>query len=638
MLVFSRNTGGEPRQCSSQFHLSTSCDRNTDVEAPNEVIRFLHRNGFAYTYDALIEGYEIEDLNTFELLLEGEKLDHIPDPQRTTILKLIQKRKSQRTDKDKRQVADKLHGMLVFPRWMWRDIIDTRPVQRLRGLKQLGVASYVFPNGQHTRFEHSLGVGHLAGKWLSTLAEKMNMAPSNRFVKSMKSAVMVAGICHDLGHGPFSHAFEDLVSNQFNLDWSHEQMSLKLFDHIVDHMKGESLEEDLIKFIRCVMIGEAPPGSLHPRYHDDPESRLFRVCHQIVANHECGCDVDRFDYLGRDSMIAPGLPQFNSSRLMPFSDVVNNTIAFNYKERDEVYSMFHHRYIMFSKVYTHRKAKAVEFMIGDALAEMEPIINLRESLYDVESYLELDDGIFTSWLQCLGHAKRSGVLEFEREEYSARLERARAIYDRVVRRDLYKFLGEFTTSNKDEVRVLKARGTAEQIHEFSNTNIVDLKDICVSYAGCNYGTGKNSPWDVVKFYDPLRTDDELYTFPDNLRNHFPQEWEKFSLRVYCRSPNRGKWNAILDAIRRWRQHYDVEFSPTVFGRHQAGALIDGTPIVRGCSRPFRDEDYGLAGLRFPASPTRRAVSSAARVPDRFDEKPPARTCMSAFPKLRTQNP
>lgn len=82
----------------------------------------------------------------------------------------------------------------------------------------------------------------------------------------------------------------------------------------------------------------------------DRESQLERVATQLVANKFCGVDVDRFDYLARDSRISRGLPSFDCNRIMRFSRIINGRLSFSWKEREEVYGLFQTRFAMFGKV------------------------------------------------------------------------------------------------------------------------------------------------------------------------------------------------------------------------------------------------------------------------------------------------
>jgi HD superfamily phosphohydrolase len=103
--------------------------------------------------------------------------------------------------KDCKYVHDPIHGFMLLPKSLFR-IIDTPEFQRLRDIKQLGLLFFVFPGAVHGRFEHSLGTAHLAKKWLSYL---LNNSPTwkERCTPKDVLLIQIAGLCHDLGHGPF---------------------------------------------------------------------------------------------------------------------------------------------------------------------------------------------------------------------------------------------------------------------------------------------------------------------------------------------------------------------------------------------------------------------------------------------------
>eukprot|EP00057_Strongylocentrotus_purpuratus_P021821 XP_011676295.1 PREDICTED: deoxynucleoside triphosphate triphosphohydrolase SAMHD1-like [Strongylocentrotus purpuratus] len=114
---------------------------------------------------------------------------------------------------------DSVHGHIDFDPLLI-EIIDTPQFQRLRFIKQLGCCYFVFPGAAHNRFEHSLGVCYLAGMLVRSLQRKQ---PELEITNEDILCVQIAGLCHDLGHGPFSHLFDKLFIPAVKPDFEHKK-------------------------------------------------------------------------------------------------------------------------------------------------------------------------------------------------------------------------------------------------------------------------------------------------------------------------------------------------------------------------------------------------------------------------------
>ncbi|GMH87022.1 hypothetical protein TrVE_jg13486 [Triparma verrucosa] len=231
--------------------------------------------------------------------------------------------------------------------------LDTPQMQRLRGLSQLGVASYVYINATHTRFEHSLGVAHLAEKLLSSISLKQ---PQLKITQKDIILTKLAGLTHDLGHGPFSHIYDGELRKQLefrrkrkgledsglgpNMEefqekykgWAHEDASLDMLDALLAHhgLKAHSDPEkydeplvqigdgiDRLKFGVIDLNGDITPENLITTRDiiyvkecingaplNDGKEWIGRkdkeYLYDVISNRHSGLDVDKMDYYARD--------------------------------------------------------------------------------------------------------------------------------------------------------------------------------------------------------------------------------------------------------------------------------------------------------------------------------------------------
>mmetsp|Transcript_28893 Transcript_28893/g.74227 ORF Transcript_28893/g.74227 Transcript_28893/m.74227 type:complete len:581 (+) Transcript_28893:554-2296(+) len=352
-----------------------------------------------------------------------------------------------------RTITDPIHHSIELHPLVSR-IVDTPEFQRLRSIGQLGSCRWVFPAAVHDRFQHSLGVAHLSRRWCEHFQK---VQPALGITDADVLCVTIAGLLHDLGHGPQSHFWEHL----FETTPSHETISCALIDRMIQK-NGIDISPYLdpadLDFIKALISGEPPEalrGEVTMRYGGSPgvvgKDKSF--LYDIVANRRSGLDVDKLDYFARDSHFAGVVKvSFDGDRLLSTARVCRSAldgrlaISFPAKCQYELLHVFQTRFALHTELYQHRVSGAIDLMLADALhladaSECMRItgdegrrLRLSEcgTAKDVhlDGFMQLDDAI----LRTVHHEAR-------REAGDAHLQQASRLLGRIDRRDLYRFVG-----------------------------------------------------------------------------------------------------------------------------------------------------------------------------------------------------
>lgn len=301
-----------------------------------------------------------------------------------------------------RRIRDPIHGLVVFggsrdphrdetDRIAWR-LLDMREFQRLRRIRQLGFSDLVFPGATHSRFAHCVGVYHTARLLADVIARQQGRRDPER-----ERVMLFAALLHDVGHGPFSHAFEAVASaagkRRRHEDWS------------VEIVRGDTE-------VNCVLrnADETLPERIDDLLMDEVPKDIYAA---IVSSQ---FDADRLDYIQRDRMMTGvGFGHIDRDWLFDCLEVGSVTVGKGKPHRAPCLYLgpkgvavaeeyLQARFRLYRMVYMHKTTRAAEKMLetllGAATAEMkdtelarrEPVLRyLTDEAPSLDSYLDLDD-------------------------------------------------------------------------------------------------------------------------------------------------------------------------------------------------------------------------------------------------------
>lgn len=365
----------------------------------------------------------------------------------------------------RQRIRDPLHNLIEFrandfENVMW-SVIQTSPFQRLRRIKQLGFSEFVYPGATHTRFAHSIGVFHTARLLMRIVEEHLG---SSSFDSSKAKVALAAALLHDVGHGPFSHAFEEVG----------EQLNLGLGKH--EYVSGRLIRDDEInRALKPLSSGFAADVATMI----EPGGGPADIYSAVVSSQ---FDADRLDYMRRDRLmtgtqqsaidfdwllsnlevgtVPTGVDDVQTSSVETF--VLGPKAS--YAAEGYVLGLFQ----LYPTVYFHKATRGTEKLFsallirvvelcrnGDAgqtnLPASHPVIDFASSSKEIEHFLNLDDTVIWGAL-----AQMAGATDLIVSDLAGRL-RDRRLYKCIdIRESITAKLNEslpitFTDSIKDPI-------------------------------------------------------------------------------------------------------------------------------------------------------------------------------------------
>jgi len=323
-------------------------------------------------------------------------------------------------------IRDVVHGdIYIEPEYL--AIIDTKEFQRLRRIKQLSVANLVFPGAEHTRFAHCIGTFHIMKQIINHFEPIFKKCDLENIKEKEKQAALVAALLHDVGHGPYSHAFEEVLSSQGCKNISHEKMSVDIIMSEETEVHRALVENFGTEFPQLVsnIISKKSEVKQNEFEQTTNNPDLQFVLSSLISSQ---LDADRMDYLLRDSWytgakygtidlartiksmslaINPLTKQFCVCVLERYMVDIENCLLGRYQMHKEVY--FHSFKCEMEQVIKKILYRAKLLYLNNELENIDIIPDALKKMFSgqnfsIEEYCSLDDAIlhsmFCSWMNC----------------------------------------------------------------------------------------------------------------------------------------------------------------------------------------------------------------------------------------------
>lgn len=265
---------------------------------------------------------------------------------------------------------DRIYKYAILPAEV-RSFIIRPEFRALKEKLQLGPVKYYFPQACHTRYEHSIGAAHLAYIAITAIASN---CPDLKISRSDIICVVLAALYHDIGHGPYSHMYDHMLEeHKFPYITSkHEARSIIIFEHVANCLNKEmgnilsNIEIEKVKYFIDPKLYSSVTGNNPPEH--------IAGLSEIVNNCYCQLDVDKMDYIMRDSQTL--LPHndlensVNIPAILRRSVIINGHWSFHASDDLGVRAIFAKRFRLYEEVYLSKRMMAIDYLISELIFSM----------------------------------------------------------------------------------------------------------------------------------------------------------------------------------------------------------------------------------------------------------------------------
>ncbi len=369
---------------------------------------------------------------------------------------------------------DPIYGYIKVDYKIIEELIDTKEFQRLRRIRQLSGVSEVFPTAEHSRFTHSLGAYEVAREILEEAEGANTIAPYEQLL------LLITALLHDIGHGPYSHAFESITSI------SHEEIGCNII---------ESSDTQI--------------NNVLTKYNVNPKDITSILMHKgayplLESLTSSQIDVDRMDYLARDAYFTgASYGQIDRQRLIRSMIIKNNKVYFRSSAVNSLENYIMARYHMYWQVYYHSAAKGYDLLLESLYRRIYDLyknkdskdlnaydlINFMKDNSNLDSFLMLDDGYISGLIKQLVNSHDpvlrdlakslesrkllKGVEYSENKEFCDKLKcdyknnKYKKYYFYKITVSQIAYLNTKSLDSLNEIRIIKKDGTETSLEEYS---------------------------------------------------------------------------------------------------------------------------------------------------------------------------
>lgn len=470
-----------------------------------------------------------------------------------------------------RTLHDVLYGPLQISHFA-SEIINSAQFQRLQQMKQLGLSSCIFPNADHTRYAHSIGTYHQSKKLTERLAvvtpsqemneylknivelneyfEKNYKSKDREFDEYVRELINIAALCHDLGHGPFSHIYDDIFIKKSYLSThenaKHEKRSQLLIEIIIlnSEFLRQRIHKDHIKLIQNII----DPGPQHAGF-----------IYQIVSNNANSLDVDKFDYITRDMATLGIRSSFDYRVLTSQAVIINNMIAYPTAVALDIQQLFQMRHFMHRTVYSNKIVMGAHLLITDMMNKLNELIGLANSIMNMDDFCEYTDSYVMQYPKFLKAELKKNTENKKTPEELVIINKIIELSNRYSRNDFYVPVFGFIMSEN-----IKFDKTSIFKDIFANY----IDDIIIHTVTVGFVSGdKSNPLDNTCLYDDIKYVNEKITYIGStikknkfgITNIIPNSYQEYVTVLFFKKTDQHSKDTIIPKIEKHFKDYIAEY-------------------------------------------------------------------------------